>query len=750
MVTYQDLTSADLGPLDEAVVKWRNLPGQFNTISREFDGKVAGRLRGSDWTGETADAAFVKLDAVTAQFLAAEDEAGAIHRLLESALEAFRSAQKRARAVRNEVEEDRNLSISAQGVVSFSATAAADDDDGSRQRLYAETVSGYNTRVRAAVNDATDADEALHWALTQDRNGREQGFNAGTYDSVEAAAEGRRQAARDAEVVTRILAEGTAASPADLRQLNRTLSRREGDPFFAEQVALKAGPRGVLEFWSGVTADQDRSKEQEKILTRLQESLGHTLATATHSGSPEMREWKKDIIELGAERVIAPTNPGADPVKARTPYGFQVLSSLMHEGDYDSDFLQSYGRELIDFEKKADSKYVWTLGVEPHYLNVGGTDKGNDPMAGFLTALGNNPEASKEFFQAPDWDEDYRKDKWEKALDDDLRYLLLERDWPHDPVEGEDPRRGYAYDELGRALESATLGVPYREVGLQRDDATANVMEQVAITVANTPDFVEKRPGVINSLAEMGAGYIDDLAWGVAPYGGPMNPEDRANLFERGEPGHISLDEGAARRFLYNVGRHEGGYETLSVAQHAYTASLMEAQGDDSAMARNAQNVGAYNHGVLDEARTSQIEEDFKGKADEANKAREEASSWQKYGVSVGVSAAAFLGVTAAAGPGAGVAAAVAVPLAVDAGVKAFDTYFGNEIAENVKEGEKNLSVDAGLTSEEFRSRGRMMAWSNGYAYQEIHEVSDGTEMNTEAAAAYTNGQVIAEDLDAD
>ncbi|WP_431781043.1 DUF6571 family protein [Streptomyces chumphonensis] len=748
MVTYQDLTSADLGPLDEAVVKWRNLPGQFNTISRDFDGNVAARLRGSDWTGETADAAFVRLDDVTAQFHAAEDEAGAIHRLLESALEAFRSAQKRARAVRDEVAEDRNLSISAEGVVSFSATA--DDDDGSRQRLYAETVSGYNTRVRTAVGDATDADEALHWALTQDHNGRDQGFNAGTYDSVQAAAEGKRQAVRDAEAVTRILAEGASASHADLQQLNRTLSRREGDPFFAEQVALKAGPRGVLEFWSGVTADQDRSKAEEKILTRLQESLGHTLATATHSQSPEMREWKKDIIELGSERVFGAVNSSADPQKSRPPYGFQLLSSLMHEGDFDSDFLQTYGRELIDFEKKADSGHVWTLGVDPHSLNIGGTDKGNDPMAGFLTALGNNPEASKEFFQAPDWDEDYREDKWEKALDDDLRYLLLEREWPHDPVEGEDPRRGYAYDELGRALESATLGVPYREVGLQRDDATANVMEQVAITVANTPDFVDKRPGVINSLAEMGAGYIDDFAWSVAPYGGPMDLEDRANLFERGEAGHISLEERTARRFLYNVARHEGGYETLSVAQHAYTASLMEAQGEDSAMARKAQNVGAYNHGILDEARTSQIEEDFKGKADEANKAREEASSWQKYGVSVGVSGAAFLGVTAAAGPGAGAVAAVAVPIAVDAGVKAFDTYFGNEVAENVKEGEKNFGVDAGLTSEEFRSKGRMMAWSNGYAYQEAHEVPDGGGMTTEAASAYTNGQVIAEDLDAD
>ncbi|MBD3932981.1 hypothetical protein IF129_15655 [Streptomyces chumphonensis] len=736
MVTYRDLTSADLGPLDEAVVKWRNLPSQFNTISREFDGNVAARLRGSDWTGETADAAFVRLDDVTAQFHAAEDEAGAIHRLLESALEAFRSAQKRARAVRDEVEEDRNLSISAQGVVSFSATA--DDDDGSRQRLYAETISGYNTRVRAAVGDATDADEALHWALTQDRNGRDQGFNAGTYDSVQVAAEGRRQAVRDAEAVTRILAEGASASHADLQQLNRTLSRREGDPFFAEQVALKAGPRGVLEFWSGVTADQDRSKAEEKILTRLQESLGHTLATATHSQSPEMREWKKDIIDLGSDRVFGAVNSSADPQKSRPPYGFQLLSSLMHEGDYDSDFLQTYGRELIDFEKK-NSEHVWTDSVDPYELHIGGLDKGNDPFSGFLTALGNNPEASKGFFSSD-----------EGKLDKELQYLLLDRDWPHDPVEGEDPRRGYAYDELGRALESATLGVPYREVGLQRDDVTANVMEQVVAVVAERHDLLDKMPGLTNSLAEMGAGYIDDLTWATALMGGSMEPPMRADLFDRSSAGHAEFSSTDARWFLYNVGQQAGGHEVLSASQHAYTASLMEAHGDEVSMARHAQNVGAYNHGVLDEARTSQIDQDFRGKAEAANKAREDSSSWQKYSVSTAVGGIAALGVTAAAGPGAGIATAVAVPIVVDAGVKAFDTYFGNEMNENLKAMEKDFSAEAGLASEEFVERGRAMAISNGHAYQKIHQVDNPGEMSTEANSAYSNGKLDADSMDAD
>ena len=57
-LTYAQLKQANLTPLSEAVGKWRNLPGQIDVIATSFDTTVTKGLQDSDWTGETADAAF--------------------------------------------------------------------------------------------------------------------------------------------------------------------------------------------------------------------------------------------------------------------------------------------------------------------------------------------------------------------------------------------------------------------------------------------------------------------------------------------------------------------------------------------------------------------------------------------------------------------------------------------------------------------------------------------------------------------
>ncbi|MGK5450629.1 WXG100 family type VII secretion target [Streptomyces radiopugnans] len=114
---YSTVKNADLAPLAEAVTMWRNLPGQFDTIATSFRNGVSKALRTSDWDGKAAEAAFKKFDEVERQFKNASEEAKDIHRLLDSALENFRSAQKRVRDVTNEVAEDKNLKMSSSGLV---------------------------------------------------------------------------------------------------------------------------------------------------------------------------------------------------------------------------------------------------------------------------------------------------------------------------------------------------------------------------------------------------------------------------------------------------------------------------------------------------------------------------------------------------------------------------------------------------------------------------------------------------------
>lgn len=51
-ISYEQLRSADLSSLSDAVDAWRPLPGQFDTIARAFGSTVTKGLRDSDWKGK--------------------------------------------------------------------------------------------------------------------------------------------------------------------------------------------------------------------------------------------------------------------------------------------------------------------------------------------------------------------------------------------------------------------------------------------------------------------------------------------------------------------------------------------------------------------------------------------------------------------------------------------------------------------------------------------------------------------------
>lgn len=84
-ISYEQLRSADLSSLSDAVDAWRPLPGQFDTIARAFGSTVTKGLRDSDWKGEAATEALEKFDVVEKQMKSASDEAHDVHALLKSA-----------------------------------------------------------------------------------------------------------------------------------------------------------------------------------------------------------------------------------------------------------------------------------------------------------------------------------------------------------------------------------------------------------------------------------------------------------------------------------------------------------------------------------------------------------------------------------------------------------------------------------------------------------------------------------------
>jgi hypothetical protein len=748
---YSTVKDADLAPLSEAVAKWRNLPGRFTTIATSFNTEVSGALRASDWEGEAAKAALKKFDQVQKQMRNAADEAGDVHRLLDNALESFRSAQKRLRNVADEVSEDRNLKLSPAGLVYL-------DPDGKKEperlavlkQAYEDVVRGYNDRIKTALEDATEADTALHWALSQDPNGRSPGFHPDMFRSIREAREGRDQARKDADTLVELASLGPGMTDEQLERFNRLARKHEGDPYFAERFAVRTGPGGTLRFWQGI-ADQRRHSgdEAQKTLAGIQESLSRTLATASHSTSPEMERWKREVIRLGDERIYF-SHPDK-MVASEGSYGFSVMSSLMRRGEYETDFLKDYGRSLFAFERKheGDLEDLWYVDGHKARLSFG-SDAGNDPVAGYLEALGHNPEAAKEMFRSEEW-ENTPGDS--EAMDPELRYLLLEREWMKDPAPGGEGNKGYGYDELGHALEAATLGIPYDqpERGLNRDDATANVTMQTVLAVGSDIDYVSDRPGIGDSLAKVGAGYIDDLNWAVSEFGrAGYNAEDRDSAFRHREgTGHFDIGPGAAAKFLASVGRHEGSYEILASAQQGYITSLMRTHSEPDYEAKLIIETGGKFNGMIDQARVSDIEKEYGESTEKAEQKLSEAAAWESFAVSQGIGVGAGILTLPFGGPAASAAVTFAVPAIVEGVAGATETHYEIAMERELKEKMDQFKKENSIDSSQFIARGKARSTVPLDAFVSTHSISNESRwtgtMNLEGR--YNDGRTDVESL---
>jgi hypothetical protein len=750
---YSTVKDADLAPLSEAVTKWRNLPGQFDTVAASFQNEVSKALRTSDWEGEAAEAAFKKFDGVEKQLKNASEEAKDVHRLLDNALESFRSAQKRLRDVASEVTEDRNLKLSPAGLVYLDPE---DKKEPGRlavlKQAYEDVIRGYNNRITTALADATEADTALHWALSQDPNGRSPGFHPDMFRSLREARQGRDQARKDADTLVKLTALGRDMTDEQLTQFNRLARKHEGDPYFAERYATKVGPEGTLRLWQGIADQRHHSdKDAMKTLADIQKSLSHTLATASHSQSDAMREWKKEMIKLGDERIHFTHSGAAANLPSQGSYGFSIMSSLMRHGEYETEFLKDYGKSLFAFERKHEGDLEDLWYVDDHRARLSfGSDSGNDPMAGYLEALGHNPEAAKEMFRSEEWEKTPGNSE---SMDPDLRYLLLEREWMKDPEPGGKGHKGYGYDELGHALEAATLGIPYDqpERGLNRDDATANVTMQTVLAVGSDIDYVSDRPGIGDSLAKVGAGYIDDLNWAVSDFGGAgYNAEDRDNAFRHSQgTGHFDIGPGAAAKFLASVGRHEGSYEILASAQQDYIGSLMRAHNEPDYEAKLIIETGGKFNGMIDQARASDIEKEYGESTEKAEQKLSEAAAWESFAVSQGVGIGAGILTLPFGGPAASAAVTFAVPAIVEGVASATETHYEIALEKELKEKMDEFKKENSMDNSQFIARGKSRSTVPLDAFVSTHSISNESRwmgtMNLEGR--YNDGRTDVESL---
>ncbi|MFJ3778452.1 hypothetical protein ACIPX0_42910 [Streptomyces sp. NPDC090075] len=366
-------------------------------------------------------------------------------------------------------------------------------------------------------------------------------------------------------------------SPEEFDELNELFAQNYDEYPFAEKVVGALGARKTLQLWDemsnldrpagyGETSDFARAGD----LDEMQKNLSLTVAAATHSDSPAMQKWKKDMVAIGGKPI---RDPGPAPAgDSGGPEGFIVMSNLMRYGDYDDKFLVNYGTALVKEDKRildgADQPYASGWGTTSTVNHVG-NDEGNDPLTGYMKALANSPAAATEFFTAQQKGDDGKPET-------NFKYLFEDRKWPDDSKPGKESVTGL--NSMGLALEAATTGHRSGEQATAEDikhsKEQAGLFTALVESVSKDQDRLLDHSFLSDSFANISAEYMPDLHRGLSSdvvYGDKLYPASGATA---------QIDNFDAVRFLHAVSRNKEGYDRLNVSQHVYAAALMEAQKD--------------------------------------------------------------------------------------------------------------------------------------------------------------------------
>ncbi|MER6492416.1 DUF6571 family protein [Streptomyces griseorubiginosus] len=562
MVSIPYLDKADLAPLADAAASWAALPTKYEALQREFEQRVINHLKGH-WDGDAADAAFVTMGKARTEYENAATEAERIGKLLQDAHGEFAASQKQLHALLGEARDD-HYKVSDDGRVEDvdprwdSPTASASPGFAEERKKKLDSLVSRLTRV---LEVATAADEAASSALERDANGDSESFNTSVYTTLDAV---------EADQAAALMNKKGRLSDAEITKLNLLLSANKNDPEFSRDFAVKTGGENMLSKYNELTsppAGTTLSKAQLAQLKELKANLGTTIGTATTSDDhrkggpdPEITKFQNDLLKAGQRDFNA--NPTESPYGLS---GYQLTSSLMSEGKWDKDFLQDYGDALITADKNAGDAgqnpdaywgYPRTLGT----TNIGALD----PMAGYMDALGHNPEASTEFFGSETTVNGEKVDHYD--------YLMKDRHWPEGAGYTGDPKNPNGYNNLGHALESAVTGHSYDSS--PSADTPAHNQDQAALMQKLVQDVSDDgelaHDGMQDSLGRMTAEYMPDVYRGLRPDG-----ESEEDFLPLGNSVSANFSERDITRFMYTVGQDPDGYAAISYGQTQYSAELM-------------------------------------------------------------------------------------------------------------------------------------------------------------------------------
>ncbi|NED71981.1 hypothetical protein G3I51_06420 [Streptomyces sp. SID9944] len=545
------LRHGNFSKLGEAVTDWEQMTKKLADLKKDAEGNLKAKADKAKWAGVNAGVSREFIAKTAAEFADAHTQADSIAKILSDTRDELISYRTQLNdAIRRAAEQHLTVVDTGDGGFTVAGNTRPDwasDPGGKTGVTDQKVVDAFCKEIQGILTKATQSDNTAAQALKLIVDQAKYGFSDASYADRDEAA----KAVAAAEKLAEMAKKPDAMSLDDIAAFNRTMSEYHDDPLFAEQFAKRLGAKGTLQFWTEMTQTHAGAKGSElETMKDLQKNLSLTLATASFSDSDGMRDWKKDLI---AERNTNFRSSGSsNPIGA---LGSQVISSLMHQGQFDTEFLDDYREKLFKADKAAGNSGthdLWVKGYDSLDLDFG-DDNGRDPLKGLFDGLSHNPEAAEHAFKS----------------EEDLTHMLGTTRYTD---------RG---ESLGRALESAVTGVA---VGDMSSIAPPHSTTQVAImanimhAVAEPGGYADiPHKGLGESFGNMAAAYMPEISQGLAG-------SKSGSIFLTGSEAPDAFVGDGVRdvvRFLSLTSADPAGRAGIIYGESIYTGGLLDAHLSD-------------------------------------------------------------------------------------------------------------------------------------------------------------------------
>ncbi|MFF7332967.1 hypothetical protein [Streptomyces sp. NPDC008150] len=452
---------------------------------------------------------------------------------------------------------------------------------------------------------------------------------------------------------------GDKMTDAELKELNTLLRYNSGEKdgeFSTEFYQGLGGPEKALQFYAGMSeqgTSPGTAKTRLDEVRDLQKYMGYNLANATDPDHAQHlpASWGTEFRRLGTQPIRW------EQGQLNAPYGYQVLGGLLRYGNYDARFLDPIAEHITQLHQKEPYFFLANKpgGSEDIYgFNPSGKlGTGNDPLNSVLEALGHSPEASEKFFTGTPtaYNEDGTVDPDGKLKFGSYLDVFTDKDftWTVDTNDNnvladEDKTTkalGFGPAALGHALQAATTGQPYDSdaPALPHTEARAGLVSDIIDKFGSDPGLIRHNEnGDLDQDSGPLYGMRDSLGNITAEYMGDFQKQfsnsDGSEFAVNGAP--VEMTETTAERFLAEVGQDPDAYATITTAQQAYTADVVNdvINGDsqssvaDAERLRNAARPGGFIAGILSESRADAVLDYHTASDQEFNDAAADKQKW--------------------------------------------------------------------------------------------------------------------------